>query len=274
MAYADVNWAYKDPIILSKMTQMSENSIWTSEHKIEGLELVCTSTDTVKINGGRIEIDGNWLWRNKSGANITGLNLTAAEASAWYSNSGGEANLTAMYVVAFNDSGNSFICKFRTSAPAYSDTSSGTAIGGKRYDKSGTTWMRYIGCVWNEATGTIVKQDQRGNEIVFDTNFNLNDTTATCPTMIISNGNVGAWTTAVITMLPTLPNILPCLQYSHGNVHAYFKPGNSPATLGFYSPNWSVVGNFYLPANASKEIAYNDGGGSLDVFLHGYRWDR
>ena len=132
MAYSDVSWAYKDPITVQKMTQMADNTIWTSEHYIQGCELSVTGTATVDIAGGRLEIDGNWLLRDTNDG-TTGLSLTATDNNDWEEGATQEANATCMYVVAYNDSGNSFTCRFRLSAPAYSNTSSKTGTGPKRY---------------------------------------------------------------------------------------------------------------------------------------------
>lgn len=166
MSYSKINWAYLTPQTADRFNQMEENSVRLAEHKIVGCEVDITGNDTAIVAGGRLELNGDWLYRD--GLTTTGMALTASEASAWYSASGGYiATSTAWYIVAYKDSGNSFSCKYRLSAPAYSDTLSGTSTGPKRYDKTGTTWLRYIGEVRNYSGGTFIHYKQMNDEIQY-----------------------------------------------------------------------------------------------------------
>ena len=147
--YDPVSWAYKNPITTQKVTQMIDNSVLVNEHGIFGCNMHTTGANTVEIFGGRMAIGNAWLVENAQVAS-----LTAENNAHWEEGATQEGSATAMYVVAYQ-SGNGFNCKFRASAPAYSDTSSGTATGPRLYDKTGSTWYRYIGMAWNNSANAI-----------------------------------------------------------------------------------------------------------------------
>ncbi len=147
MAYSDVSWAYKDPATIQKLNQMEENSVRTSDHIVFGCLLDLTGTSTINVGGGNVSLDGIWLSRT---SNLTAL--TAETNSDWeegtsQENTSGTAQ--SFYVVAFNDSGNSFNVKLRASAAAYTNTASGTSTGARLYDKTGTVWYRYLAVIRN-----------------------------------------------------------------------------------------------------------------------------
>ena len=170
MAYSPITWGYKDPGDSAKLQQGVDNSIWTSEHRIWGLEVVTTGSCTVVVQPGRIEIGGKWLYTTTTGV-LTGDNMTHWEGSTGWA----EGSSTAFYVVAYNSAGNDFDCKFRMSGPAYSDTSSGTSTGPKIYDKtsSDSIWYRYIGFASNNSACNF-----RTSEIVKDTCYYPEEATA------------------------------------------------------------------------------------------------
>lgn len=152
MAYSDVVWNYKDPLTTQKLNQMDDNSVFCAEHRIFGCTPDITGTSTVKISPGRMEIDGKWLVRSDF---CTAL--TADNNACWEEGANAEGSSTGWYIVAWNDSGESFNVKFRASGPAYSDTLSGTASGPKVYDKTGTTWYRYIVYLYNNENQALQK---------------------------------------------------------------------------------------------------------------------
>ena len=129
---------------------MSDNSVWTSEQSIFGCQMTVSSTDTVQIYPGLMAIGDQWV-RETGVADIT--TLTASNAAHW-EDGNGEGSSSAWWVVAFQ-SGNGFNVLFRQSAPAYSDTNSSTANGAKIYDKTGSTWFRYLGMVYNNTANAL-----------------------------------------------------------------------------------------------------------------------
>ena len=150
MSYSKVSWNYKDPNTTQKLGQMTDNSVWTSEHSIFGCQMDITGTASVQMQPGVMAIGENWL-RETGVADIT--TLTADNAAHW-EDGNGEGSATAWWVVAFQ-SGNGWNVLFRQSGPAYSDTNSSTANGIKIYDKTGSTWYRYIAQVWNNSGNTL-----------------------------------------------------------------------------------------------------------------------
>ena len=150
MGYSDLTWSYKDPTTSQKLNQMSDNSVWTSEQSIFGCQMTVSSTDTVQIYPGLMAIGDQWV-RETGVADIT--TLTASNAAHW-EDGNGEGSSSAWWVVAFQ-SGNGFNVLFRQSAPAYSDTNSSTANGAKIYDKTGSTWYRYLGMVYNNTANAL-----------------------------------------------------------------------------------------------------------------------
>ena len=160
MAYSDINWVYKDPLTIQRLNQMDDNAVWTSEHRVWGLHLAFTGTATVEVEGGRVEVNGKWLIQTATAS------LTASTNGAWEEGTEQEGGVsaTAWYVVAFNSAGSDFDVLFRASAPAYSDTFSGTATGPKIYDITGGVWYRYVGKVVNNSAGNIQSVETFGRE--------------------------------------------------------------------------------------------------------------
>ena len=141
MSYVPTTWAYRDAITISKLNQMDNNNVWTAERRIFGCQIDVSAGNTCIVGMGKMEFGGAWLYRNSA---ITSLNASAT--GDWEENTSiGLASSTAFYVVAYNDSGNSWNVKFRASGPAYSDTSSATSVFPRLYDKTGSVWYRYIG---------------------------------------------------------------------------------------------------------------------------------
>lgn len=151
MPYNVVSWVYKDPLTIQKLSQGEENNVWTNEHGRFGCQMDITGTSIVQIYDGRISLNGNWLVENSSAL----TRLIASTTAHWEENTALEgASATSFHVVAFA-SANGFNVKFRSSAPAYSDTSSGTSTGPKIYDKTGSTWFRYIARIVNNTASEI-----------------------------------------------------------------------------------------------------------------------
>lgn len=157
MPYASATWNYKDPITTQKMGQMNDNSVWTSEHNIYGAGMDITGNTTVQIGGGAMAIGNAWLREDVEYLTA----LTADNATHWEGGNG-YGSSTAWWVVAFG-SGVGFNVLFRQSAPAYSDTNSATSTGPKLYDKTGSTWYRYIATVVN---GTATQLDVQQSNII------------------------------------------------------------------------------------------------------------
>ena len=173
MAYSEIVWAYRDAITIQKQQQVADNTVFTSEHRKIGAELDITGSSTVTVQGGKMEIAGKWLERT---VNLTAL--TAENNADWEEGTSQEGvSATSWYVVAFNDSGASFNVKFRGSGPAYSDTNSATANGIKLYDKTGTTWYRYIGFISNNTATEIRKTIQTNNKITYSVPIELTSAT-------------------------------------------------------------------------------------------------
>ena len=76
--YSSATWNYKDAGDIVKLQQVHDNAIYLSEHRIFGCEADVTGSDTAIIQGGRMEINGTWLYR--TGTDTSGLALTASEA--------------------------------------------------------------------------------------------------------------------------------------------------------------------------------------------------
>ena len=159
MAYSPVTWAYRDATTVQKMTQMENNNVWTSERGIFGCQIDVSAGNTCIVAQGKMELGGMWLYRNSA---ITSLNASAT--GDWEENTTvALLSSTSFYVVAYNDADNSFNVKFRASGPAYSDTSSATSVFPRLYDKTGSTWFRYIGiCYTNTASALINCQRLEG----------------------------------------------------------------------------------------------------------------
>ena len=140
MPYQETQWAFRDPLTVSKLTQMDDNSVWTAERRIFGCQIDVSAANTCLVAQGKMEFGGMWLYRNSA---ITAIQPAAA--GDWEGGASQLGTSTAHYVIAYNDSGQSFNIKFRNSGPAYSDTNSSTSIFPRLYDKTGSVWFRYIG---------------------------------------------------------------------------------------------------------------------------------
>ena len=273
MAYSPIVWVYRDPLTIQKLQQGEDNNVWTSEHRIIGCNVDVTGSDTANIAGGRVEIAGKWLKRDTNDG-TTGLSLTAAEASSWFSASGGEGSATGWYIVAFNDSGSSFICKYRLSAPAYSDTSSGTGIGEKIYDKTGTTWMRYIGFVSNDDTNNYIKQSTYGDWVTYLQVLTAASTTGNC--FIAAGAATTATTASVSRLVPSWSrqcNItITTLGAGH---HTYVFGGDEPIIEDprqFFQSTSPVGGGYinFVRVSPLREVAYKVSANTSNIHIDGY----
>lgn len=270
MPYSDISWAYKDPLTIQNLNQMDDNSVWTSEHRIVGCELATTGTSTVEIMPGRLEIAGLWLQETTT-ANL----VLTAENNAHWEGANGELSSTSMYIVAYNSAGSTFSVKFRASGPAYSDTASATA-GFKRYDKTGTTWYRYIGAVWNNSGSAITPQRQRGNKTFLyqlNTAVGADDDTGTL--VVLYKVSAVAFTTATVSQLAFVEAIPTFYQTNIGN-NVDFKPADVTG-VGQKFGDTSEGRTFSMPLNTSKEIAYKSDAATVQQFttwITGYEWRR
>ena len=153
MPYSEVTWSYRDPITVSKLTQMDDNSVWTAERSIFGCDIDITSgANTAIVGMGKMEFGGVWRYRNSA---ITAIHPNAA--GDWEEgNTDAFLSSTTFYVVATEDTGASFNVKFRASGPAYSDTDDTVFARPLLYDKTGAVYFRYIGiCHTNTASAFI-----------------------------------------------------------------------------------------------------------------------
>jgi len=198
MSYDPVAWSYKDAITSSKLQQMDNNNVWMSEHRIWGGEISMTGTSTVEVHPLRLEIGGTYLMEDTT-ANLV---LTAENNAHWREGATQEGSATAWYVYAYN-SASTVAVKFGASAPAYSDTSSGTALGIKMYDKSGSTWFRCIGAVLNDSGNAFAKYTQVGNEISYH-NSRPNDSDAI--TLCVSGTAPANYTN--LSLYPKIPKFI------------------------------------------------------------------
>ena len=231
MPYSLVDWQYLTPQTADRFNQMESNAVFTSEHRIWGCEIETTGTSTITVLGGRIEIGGKWLSRVGS---LTAL--TAETNGDWVEGATQEASSTAMYIVAFNDSGSSFNVKFRLSGPAYSDTASGTSTGPKIYDKSGTTWYRYIGQVANDDDNAIVSQRQDGNYVTYD--YVANNTGV----RILNNTGTSTFTDLnTLHLVPPFSTICS-FQINNGGAQGTFETRRNGTTVAAGLKNIIVAG--------------------------------
>ena len=151
MPYSPVTWAYRDAITISKLNQIDNNNVWTAERRIFGCQLDASAANTCFVGMGKMEFGGMWLYRNSA---ISALHPSVA--GDWEEGSNLLGTSTSIYIVAYNDSGNSFDVKFRNSGPAYSDTNDNVFALPKLYDKTGTTYFRYIGQISTTTASAIV----------------------------------------------------------------------------------------------------------------------
>lgn len=223
---------------------MVENSVWTSEHRVIGCEIDITGTAIAQIKGGKLELDGKWLTRD--GSTTTGLILSATANAAWEEGTSQEGSATAWYVVAYNDSGNSFSLKFRNSAPAYSDTSSGTSTGPKQYDKTGTIWYKYLGGVLANSAHALVRYTQQGENVLYEdvaeqVGGGQNDI------LLLTTGSASTFTAASVG--PTIPML---------SKYGYFYVGCGAANRVSLRPEGSTATYGRATYNANAELSYTE----------------
>lgn len=264
MAYADVSWSYKSPLTVQQLNQMVDNSVWTSEHKIFGAAVEVLGTggsSTCCISPGRINIDNKWLSMAATSHVImtTTAHWVEEEVSA---NILTENSATGYYIVAYNDAANTFACKFRATPPVYTDTSSGTStLSQPQYDKSGSTWYRYLGFVHLGTGAALEKQRQQGIWCMYDN------------PLIVVTAFVGGWTDKDCSRhMPHMSKLGQFGGYGSNN-ELYARPNDASSSAFFVESGNVGYNNVIMYTDKDQVIEAKDVGGSSQLFLYGYMLD-
>ena len=273
MGYSLVSWAYKDPITIQKLTQMAENSIWTSEHRIFGCEINTIDTKTINVCGGSMDIDGKWLTRT------SGVTLDVSATASWESVTGQQiapvTTSTSIYVVAYNSAGGDWDVKFRSSGPAYTNSDEQVITGCPLlYDKTGSTYFRYIGQVVANSAGTLKQQHQRGSWVSY-ADAGSGSAAYTCDGLILTQTTVAGWVTASVgvggKLIPPWCRMIQVVNWINGGGYIYYRaPEASLSGAGSNAAYVNIQGTYErVPVNASRELCYR-ASSTFELYIGGY----
>ena len=161
MSYSPVTWTYKDALTSQKLQQGVDNAVWTSQHNIQGFELVYADANHLHVNPGVLEIGGVWISKTA----IT--EITKATDAEWWDGVEDMYGTDGWCYIGVNISGE---IRFLGDNPPNKADTNGNTDGVQRYWFDGAAYWRVIGAVYIEADDETIKYKwfQQGNLIMWD----------------------------------------------------------------------------------------------------------